>query len=339
MISLYAPCVDITKVVTPDIKRPGRSVLAFIDLSGGHRRLGGSALAQVHGQLGFQCPDVYNAALLARAFSCTQGLIKSSKLLSGHDISDGGFITCLVEMLLSGGAGAVLNAPGGKDSRWQPLFAEELGWLVEIDEECLQDVAAAYQHARVPFMELGPTTCARQLHWNGLQLDVAEMHQWWERTSHEIERLQVNPCCADQEWEKLFKYRVPNFKRTFQPSAACLERPLMSPPRVAVLREEGSNGDREMAAAFFLAGFEVWDITMTDILTRRITSLDIFSGVAFVGGFSYADVLGAAVGWSSIVEHNEHVSKVLSRFKERHDTFSLGVCNGCQVSSPMHTVS
>ncbi|XP_032136242.1 phosphoribosylformylglycinamidine synthase isoform X2 [Sapajus apella] len=222
VISAYAVCPDITATVTPDLKHPeGRGHLLYVPLSPGRHRLGGTALAQCFSQLGEHPPDLDLPENLVRAFSITQGLLKDRLLCSGHDVSDGGLITCLLEMAFAGNCGL-----------WVDLS--------------------------VPGVDGGPS------------------------------------------------------------------------PRVAILREEGSNGDREMADAFHLAGFEVWDVTMQDLCSGAI-GLDTFQGVAFVGGFSYADVLGSAKGWAAAVTFHPRAGAELRRFQKRPDTFSLGVCNGCQL--------
>ena len=157
------------------------------------------------------------------------------------------------------------------------------------------------------------------------------LRQWWEETSYQIERLQANPVCADQERKNIFQQKEPTYRLTFKPeptSAAVLKS--SNKPKVAILREEGSNGDREMASAFYAAGFEPWDVAMTDLIEDRI-SLDQFRGLAAVGGFSYKDVPESAKGWAASIRFHAKLKKMFDDFYNRPDTFSLGVCNGCQL--------
>ncbi|HCC68854.1 MAG TPA: phosphoribosylformylglycinamidine synthase, partial [Nitrospiraceae bacterium] len=164
-----------------------------------------------------------------------------------------------------------------------------------------------------------------------LDEDMRHLRQLWEETSYQLERLQADTECADEEKKNILERKGPQFTLTFTPEETPFEiLKRDSKPKVAVIREEGSNGDREMASAFYMAGFETWDITMTDIIRGEI-SLDDFKGIAFVGGFSYADVLDSAKGWAGVIRFNKRIYEQFKRFYHRNDTFSLGVCNGCQL--------
>ncbi|MCL5966538.1 MAG: phosphoribosylformylglycinamidine synthase [Deltaproteobacteria bacterium] len=334
VVSAYAPCPDITKVVTPDIKRPGESRLLFIDLGNGRNRLGGSALAQVYGQVGDDCPDVDDPALLERAFDAVQWLVSKGLVLSGHDRSDGGLVTTLLEMAFSGNCGLDIRADGAAPLPF--LFSEELGLAIEYLPADEPKIAARLRRGKVPFAVIGETTAAKRIRIRCggrlvLDEDMRVLRAIWEETSHRLERLQVNPRCAAEEKESIFDRPGPRYRLAFTPSptpAAAMKR--KGKPSVAVVREEGSNSDREMASAFHQAGFEVWDATMTDFLDEKV-DLDAFRGVAFVGGFSYADVLDSAKGWAGVIRFNATVYERFRRFYERPDIFSLGVCNGCQL--------
>lgn len=334
VISAYAPCPDIRKVITPDIKRPGKSRLLLIDLGNGRNRLGGSALAQVYGQVGDRSPDVDDPKLLKRAFRAVQRLIAQGVILAGHDRSDGGLVTALLEMAFSGNCGLDISA--GSEDPLPFLFSEELGLIVECLPKDERTIISRLKDAKVPCRILGQTTRAKRIKVKiggriVLSEDMRVLRETWEETSHRLERFQANPKCVIEEKRNIFDRPGPSYKITFTPKAA--SPPLFrkkKKPAVAVIREEGSNSDREMASAFHLAGFDAWDVTMTDFLDEKV-DLDRFRGMAFVGGFSYADVLDSAKGWAGVIRFNRGIFEQFRRFYERTDTFSLGVCNGCQL--------
>ena len=334
VISAYAPCPDITKVVTPDIRKPGKSRLLLIDLGNGRDRLGGSALAQAYGQVGDRSPDVDDPTLLKRAFRAVQGLIAEGLVLSGHDRSDGGLVTTLLEMAFSGNCGLEISVEG--DGPIPCLFSEELGLVIEYLPRDERAIASRLGKAKVPFRILGKTTTGKRIKVRSggrivLNEEMRALREIWEETSHRLERLQANPKCAIEEKRNIFDRPGPSYKLAFVPKAAS---PALlgkkGNPAVAIVREEGSNSDREMTSAFYQAGFDVWDATMTDFLEGKV-DLDRFRGMAFVGGFSYADVLDSAKGWAGVIRFNKGIFEQFQRFYERPDTFSLGVCNGCQL--------
>jgi phosphoribosylformylglycinamidine synthase len=339
VISAYVTCPDITRTVTPDLKAPEKGKLLFIDLADGRNRLGGSALAQVFGQVGNESPDIDDPDLLKRAFNAVQELVREGLLLAGHDRSDGGLITTLLEMAFAGNCGIDVNLPSeatqGKDALFA-LFAEEAGLVMEYLPEHEPSIASVLSKAGVPFLVLGKTTGNKRIKvsisWkNVLDEDMRVLRDIWEETSHHLDLLQRNPGNIRDERKNSYDRKGPSFVIPFSPGPtepSLLKR--SDKPRVAVVREEGSNGDREMVAAFYLAGFEPWDVVMTDLLEGRVT-LDRFRGVAFVGGFSYADVLDSAKGWAASIRFNEKIWEQFERFYHRPDTFSLGVCNGCQL--------
>lgn len=340
VISAYAVCPDITATVTPDLKHPGgRGHLLYVPLSPGQHRLGGTALAQCFSQLGNQPPDLDLPENLVRAFSITQGLLRDRVLCSGHDVSDGGLITCLLEMAFAGNCGIEVDVPAPGVDVLSVLFAEEPGLVLEVQESDVAQVLKHYRDAGLQCLELGQTGASGphsmvQLSVNGtkiLEEPVGQLRALWEETSFQLDRLQAEPHCVAEEERGLRERTGPGYylPPTF-PKASVPREPGGPTPRVAILREEGSNGDREMADAFHLAGFEVWDVTMQDLCSGAI-GLDTFRGVAFVGGFSYADVLGSAKGWAAAVAFNPKAGAELRRFRKRPDTFSLGVCNGCQL--------
>jgi len=334
VISAYATMSDITKVVTPDFKSPGASRIIFIDLANGKRRLGGSILAQCCGQIGNECPDLEDTQLLKRAFMAIQELVEKNLILAGHDISDGGLIVTLLEMAFSGNCGFSISTPMLSMKDW---FAEEAGLVIECPWD-FGEVVDTLKGYRIPFNYLGFTLPAsdksiliRDVGENILDMNMCVLRQWWEETSYQIERLQKNPECADQEKVNIFQRTGPKYYVWFKPKSTpkyVIEA--TEKPEVAILREEGSNGDREMTSAFYQAGFKPWDITMTDLLSGRIT-LERFRGLVAVGGFSYADVPESAKGWAAAVRFNKKLNEMFTDFYKRSDTFSLGVCNGCQL--------
>lgn len=337
VISAYATCADITKTVTPDLELPGRGRLLLVDLGGGKNRLGGSALAQVFGQVGDETPDIDDVPLLGRAFKATQRLIEAGTLAAGHDRSDGGLMTTILEMAFAGNCGLEIDLPPACGTEpLSALFGEELGLVMEVDENDSDATLGLFRDADVPCMVIGRTLATPEIRIGVggvrvLEADMRALRDTWEATSFRLERLQADPAHVEREEQGLRKRHEPPLSLSFTPEPTThtiLET--SSKPKVAVLREEGSNSDREMASAFHMAGFECWDVTMSDLLMGRIT-LEGFRGLAAVGGFSYADVLDSAKGWAGSIRFNEAFRRQFNAFYDRPDTFSLGVCNGCQL--------
>ncbi|GAB9468174.1 Phosphoribosylformylglycinamidine synthase [Globisporangium polare] len=351
VITMYAACDDVEKTVTPDLKtHVADSLIYYVDIGKGQNRLGGSALAQVYSQLGSQSPDVEDAALLKNAFNATQTAIKKDLVLAGHDRSDGGLVVALVEMAFAGNCGIDVDVPFVTKSQQEEklttrdvlhaLFSEELGLVFQVEAgKSATEFEAVFAQHSVPVVKLGKVTNDGEIkiRVNGqsaIQDQMVDLRDVWEATSFELEKKQRNPECVAQEQRSLRTRTAPDWKVTFEPLPTP-ERQLSTrnQHRVAVLREEGSNGEREMISAFHSAGFEVWDIIMSDLVAGRVTLDERFRGIAFVGGFSFADVMGSAKGWAGVVKFHENVLKQFSAFKDRKDTFSLGVCNGCQLMS------
>ncbi|MBI4824540.1 MAG: phosphoribosylformylglycinamidine synthase [Nitrospirae bacterium] len=332
VISAYATMPDITKVITPDIKMPN-SRLLYIDLGDERKRLGGSALAQVFGQIGNESPDIEDALLLKRAFDAIQSLISKDLLLSGHDISDGGLIVTVLEMAFSGNKGIDINIGDVSDPS-AFLFAEEAGLIIEYMPEDENKIEALLDTSNVKFKVIGESTLSNRIRVMAsgntlLDEDMPSLRAIWEETSYQLDRLQTNPECIEEEKKNIYERQAPEYVLTFYPQISALkEKSIM--PNVAIVRQEGSNGDREMASAFYMAGFNTYDVTMTDLIEERI-SLKEMRGIAFVGGFSFADVLDSAKGWAGSIRFNKRLKEEFEGFYERQDTFSLGVCNGCQL--------
>jgi phosphoribosylformylglycinamidine synthase len=296
-LTAYCTCPDLTMTVTPDLKKPGSSALLLIDLDVSERcRLGGSSLAHVYGQLGNDCPDLEDMSLLVRTFEAIQALIAERAILAGHDRSDGGLMTTLLEMAFAGNCGLDLDI--GSATQPDPialLFNEEIGIVIEVDQDKVDGIVARLSQARVPARLIGRTTKSKQIKLNVsgapmLDQPMVELRDIWEATSFELEKRQRVPSCVEQEQKGLASRSGPSYKMTFSVADSLASAAAGARPRVAVLRQEGSNGDREMAAAFHYAGLEAWDVTVSDLLQGRV-HLSEFRGLVFVGGFSYADVL------------------------------------------------
>jgi phosphoribosylformylglycinamidine synthase len=338
VVSLYAAMDDITKVVTPDIKKPGESKIIFIDLSRRQRRMGGSALAQVCGQIGNESPDMDDADLVRRVFVAIQELIDKDLILAGHDISNGGLITSLLEMAFAGNCGMRIESGGPDFDVFERLFTEELGIFFECHS---RDVEKVFDVLNKNHNIWEATIFARTTKEQVISVfhdfelifteDMKILRQEWEETSYQLERLQCNPICVDEEKEVSYRRSGPRYIVPFEPEQTALRiLDATDKPKVAILREEGSNSDREMTSAFYSAGFEPWDITMKDLLDGRV-NLSQFRGLAAVGGFSYADVPESAKGWAATILFNPRLKDMFGEFYERQDTFTLGICNGCQL--------
>ncbi|ERN07418.1 probable phosphoribosylformylglycinamidine synthase, chloroplastic/mitochondrial [Amborella trichopoda] len=336
VISVYVTCPDITKTVTPDLKLGDDGLLLHIDLAEGRRRLGGSALAQTFDQIGDECPDLEDISHLKRTFETVQSLIEEGLISAGHDITDGGLIVCLLEMAFAGNCGLHVELDTRDGDHFRALFAEELGLVLEVSKANVGLVMEKLDASGVSAQLIGHVTSSPliELLVDGvpqLKEKTSFLRDFWEDTSFELEMFQSLASCVQSERDLLKSRHAPTWGLPFTPRFT--EEKLMkmgSKPKVAIIREEGSNGDREMSAAFYAAGFEPWDVAMTDLLNDRV-SLKDYRGLAFVGGFSYADVLDSAKGWSASIRFNSSLLSQFQEFYDRPDTFSLGVCNGCQL--------
>ncbi|CAA9995350.1 unnamed protein product [Nesidiocoris tenuis] len=340
VVSTYAPCPDVTCKATPDLKAPAhgkKGYLLWVRLSD-QVRLGGSALAQCFAQVGDSVPDLDFPLKLRDGFSVTQKLLADGVILAGHDVSDGGLITCLLEMAFGGLSGLDVELPKSSDPM-ATLFAEEVGWVLELASPADIEVAIElYGRASLKCEQIGLSSgfgvnSTIRVKMGGITLienQVGHYFQSWEETSYKLEMLQTEKNCATSEFNSLLSRKGPKYQLILNEAKRLPKRVPHRPPRVAVLREEGTNGDREMASSLFMAGFEVWDVTTQDLIDNAIT-MDQFQGVIFPGGFSFADVLGSAKGWAACLQFNGQIKKQFDAFARRKDTFSLGVCNGCQL--------
>jgi phosphoribosylformylglycinamidine synthase len=351
VISGYTTTKDITKKVTPDFKQSGNHVY-YLNLSGNKYRLGGSILHQEYNVLPINpnsCPDFENYGNFKYIFNMIQELVNDGIILSGHDVSDGGFITSLLEMCFAGNLGLKGNVDI-KDTytdkyvnAYSFLFAEELGVIFEVEPKNCETIEKLFNDFYC--YHLG--TLHRDNYINLMinnKYDICDsithLRQIWEYTSYRMDLLQTNKKCVKQEYnlyEKWNHVTRENFEihPKYDLNTHIIENYLLinqNKPKVVIIREEGSNGDREMASAFYTAGFDVYDICMNDFINNQV-DLNDYQGIAFVGGFSYSDVFGAARGWYQVIISNPHIKAQFDNFYKRSDTFSLGVCNGCQLMS------
>jgi phosphoribosylformylglycinamidine synthase len=344
VVSAFAPVADVRRTVTPDLKR-AKSRLLLLDLGAGRNRLGGSALAQVFNQVGDRAPDLDDPALFARFFAAVQELVAKRLLLAYHDRSDGGLIVTLAEMAFGGRLGIEASVAGLGPDPMAALFAEELGAIIQVATRHLPRVREtltrhgldAIVHDLGAPAEDGALTIRDAEGRALLHETVTALNRAWSELTCRMQALRDNPECANQEFDNLLDGTDPglSFRLAYDPDTA----PTISAarPRMAILREQGINGQVEMAAAFHHAGFEAVDVHMTDLLARRET-LDRFVGLVACGGFSYGDVLGAGSGWAKSILFNDELKEMFARFFHRTDSFALGVCNGCQMVSQLKDI-
>ncbi|RDV24419.1 phosphoribosylformylglycinamidine synthase [Alteromonas aestuariivivens] len=349
VISAFGAVTDIRKTVTPQLRTDkGDSQLWLIDLGAGKNRLGGSCLAQVYGQLGDQPADVDDPAKLLGFFNAIQAMLQQDLLLAYHDRSDGGLFATVAEMAFAGKTGVTAKLDGLGDDHTAALFSEELGAVVQIkasDVEAFKallaehgltalshQIGALNDRDLVEFVANGQTVLAEAR---------TVLRTIWAETTHNMQRLRDNPVCADEEHAAKQDASDPGLHAalTYDVSedvaAPYIARGVQ--PEVAILREQGVNSHLEMAAAFTRAGFNAVDVHMSDILAGRV-ELERFAGLAACGGFSYGDVLGAGEGWAKSILFNSRARDQFEAFFNRKDTFSLGVCNGCQMLSNLKSL-
>jgi phosphoribosylformylglycinamidine synthase len=347
IVSGFAPVTDISRTLTPQlITDAGDTDLIVIDLAAGQNRLGGSALAQVYNQVGAVAPDLDDPEDMKAFFAVIQGLNADDRLLAYHDRSDGGLFVTLAEMCFAGHTGIDINLDVlAKDSSQfaRELFNEELGAVIQVRREhtsfvlqqfsaaglgdCISVVGALNNDDRLRFSFEGDLV---------VDEPRSSLQRLWAETSYRIQSLRDNADCAQEEFDNLLDADDPGlhadltFDINSDVSAPYINKGVR--PKVAVLREQGVNGQVEMAAAFDRAGFDSVDVHMSDLLSGRIT-LDTFHSLTACGGFSYGDVLGAGEGWAKSILFNDRVRDQFAAFFNRQDTLTLGVCNGCQMFS------
>ncbi|BCR23595.1 phosphoribosylformylglycinamidine synthase [Aquipseudomonas alcaligenes] len=350
VISGFAPVQDVRQTLTPQLRLDkGETDLVLIDLGRGQNRMGGSILAQTHAQLGQAVPDVDDAEDLKAFFAVIQGLNADGHLLAYHDRSDGGLLTTVLEMAFAGHCGLNLFLDGLADEASElaaVLFNEELGAVIQVRQDATPEVLAQFSAAGLDdcVAVIGQPVNGSDvaISFNGEPVFGGQrrlLQRQWAETSYQIQRLRDNADCADQEFDLILDEDNPGLstKLSFD-----VNQDIAAPyikkgvrPQVAILREQGVNGQVEMAAAFDRAGFSAIDVHMSDILAGRV-SLDEFKGLVACGGFSYGDVLGAGEGWAKSILFNARARDGFQAFFERKDSFALGVCNGCQMMSNLH---
>ena len=339
IVSGFAPVIDVRKTLTPQLRTNiGETVLILIDLGNGKNRLGFSALAQVFNLTGEQVADLEAPELLSGFFSAIQQLNKKELLLAYHDRSDGGLLATICEMMFAGQVGVDLDISELADDTIASLFTEELGAVLQIKATELITVQTVLQQYKLVNYTIGKLNHNQTLsiikHQQTIyQMPRKSLHQLWSESSYQLQKLRDNPKCAQQEYDDLLIDNPGlsvdlNFDLNDDITAIYINKKIK--PKVAVLREQGVNGQLEMAAAFTRAGFTAVDVHMSDILNNNI-NLAEFKGLAACGGFSYGDVLGAGSGWAKSILFQENVREKLQHFFHRPDTFSLGICNGCQM--------
>lgn len=334
VISGYAPTNDIRKKITPNFKE-SESHLYYISFTN-QWRLGGSSLAYIYNQLGDQseCPDVNQPQILKEIFNKIQTLIKENKILSGHDVSDGGLITTLCEMAFSSQIGFKINLPQTLDPI-HFLFSEELGLVIEVKSQYQNEIEKLFQDY---IYSLGKTTSENIIIIDDvINIKINDLRWYWEKPSFEMEKQQCDHSCVEEEYGFYKKINTP-IELPFTNHIPIELPSQLRKYKVAIIRDEGTNGDRELAAAFFKAGFETFDFCMNDFIQNSDINLDLFSGIAFAGGFTYSDVSGAGNGWAQIIKSNQRILQIFNEFKNRKNTFSLGVCNGCQLMSLLNWI-
>ena len=332
IISAAGNCTDITKVVEPTLNKNAQSIY-YLNLSSDEHKLGGSAFAQILNKVGTKAPDVKNPEYFKNAFNTIQNLVNQDLIAAGHDIASGGLITTLLEMCFADinlGAEIDLGAINQKDSI-KLLFSENSGVVIQAFND--DEIEKQLSQAGVNFFKIGKANLSDNLNIinqnDVFNLTVSKQRDVWYKTSFLLDQKQTAKNLAktrfDNYKEQPLKFVFPNNFSGVKPNTE-----LNSRPKAAIIREKGSNSEREMANAMFLAGFDVKDVHMTDLISGRET-LDDIQFIGAVGGFSNSDVLGSAKGWAGAFKYNEKANQTLKRFFSREDTLSVGICNGCQL--------
>jgi len=336
-MSAYMP--DVRIKATPDIKEPGNSSLVHIDLANGKRRLGGSALAQAHKQMGNEFPDLENAATLVEGFEAIQELISKDLVSAYHDVSGGGLSTTVMEMAFAGNCG--INLTLGSNIIGD-LFAEELGAVIEVKNVNLAAVQAILDKCSFPAKIIGQTTIEKQIvirQEDQLVYTAAmqKLRWWWQELAVTLIAEQTNDRCGQEYAQNVYDRKGLNYQTNFTPQEATLKGPGLKDKNAFVLRAEGTNGEEEMRAFAEQVGFKTYDVNITDLLDDKIT-LDDCDLLLLPGGFSFADVPDSAKGTAAIIRSNSKLAKMFADFYDRSNTLSLGVCNGCQLSTLLNLV-
>jgi phosphoribosylformylglycinamidine synthase len=347
IVSAFAPCDDVRETWTPQLRSDaGPTALVLIDLARGRARLGGSTLAQVYGETGNEAPDVDDAARIRGLFEALAELRARGHVLAYHDRSDGGLFVTLCEMAFAGHMGLTIDAGAIAPRDEQlvaALFAEELGAVIQVragEVNAVQHLlnSRGLDGIVVAHPALDDRVTVRRgacVHFSDTRI---ALHRVWSETTWQMQSLRDNPESAQQEYDRILDAGDPGISPvvTFdtQDDVAAPFIGTGARPAIAILREQGVNGEVEMAAAFDRAGFEAHDVHMSDIIEGRV-SLASFRGFAACGGFSYGDVLGGGEGWAKSILYHSRARDEFAAFFSRPDTFALGVCNGCQMMAAL----
>jgi len=345
IVSAFAPVADVRRTLTPELRIDvGETALVLLDISAGRMRLGGSALAQTFSEFGGEAADLDEAERLKAFFAAVRAMRAEELVLAYHDRSDGGLLATLAEMAFAARAGMEISVPDDIDDVVGFLFNEELGAVIQVEaskltrlQRILEDQGfgagiVVAKPIRVRDFEI------RHRNESLFKAPVARLQRWWSELTYRMQALRDNPECAQEAYDALLQDDDPglsarlNFTEREVPNRRPNER-----PRVAILREQGVNSQREMAAAFERAGFAPFDVHMTDLIEGR-TTLAGFRGLVACGGFSYGDVLGAGEGWAKSILYNDELREQFETFFVRSDAFALGVCNGCQMLAALKTL-
>ncbi len=337
IISAGGNCTDIQKVVEPVLQKDGGSIY-YINLSQDEFQLGGSSFAQILNSIGSETSTIKDGAFFKKAFNTIQELIGENQIVAGHDIGSGGLITTLLEICFADvnlGAQIDLNAFAEKDLI-KILFAENIGLVLQAKSDA--EVEAKLNANQIEFFKIGKATGSATLEIADWKLDIAEYRDIWFRTSYLLDQKQAKNGTAKERFEN---YKNQALQYSF-PAHFTGKKPVVDAskprPKAAIIREKGSNSEREMANAMYLAGFDVKDVHMTDLISGRETLEDI-QFIGAVGGFSNSDVLGSAKGWAGAFLYNEKAKTALTNFYKREDTLSVGICNGCQLLMELELIN
>ena len=343
VISAFSPIDDVNNVITPQLKDKSESILLLIDLGQGQNRMGGSCLSQIYNRSLGETPDIENPEALKKFFNAITKLKSRMLIQAYHDRSDGGLFACVSEMAFAGNMGLDLSLEAAnQEELLKLLFSEELGCVIQIQNGDLDDVLDILNEASLSnsIYPIGTVVKDKQISIKNNEFnhsfDLKTLRQAWSKMSYEMQKLRDNPETAEEGFKKILDVNDPglNPKIKFGPTQIDYKRLTKSSPKVAILRDQGVNSQIEMAVAFNKAGFNAYDIHMTDILNGQV-NLDQYIGLVVCGGFSYGDVLGAGGGWAKSVLFNENAQNQFKTFFHREETFSLGICNGCQMMSQL----
>jgi phosphoribosylformylglycinamidine synthase len=353
IISAAGPVKNIRKTVSPIIvNNKANTTIYYIDFSSDSLKLGGSALYQVLNSVGSDVPTITDSTKFANAFNAVQSLVRNRKLLAMHDVSAGGLITTLLEMTFANKNGGLsINTDGfaafGEKDLVKILFAENSAIVCQVEKSKTESVEKTLTEAGVKYFAIGTTQSERVITVNhdgsDLMFGIDYLRDVWFHPSYLLDSIQSGEACARLRFENYKKQPIryafnKNFDGSLASRGLTFDRKERSGVRAAIIREKGVNGDREMAYSLYLAGFDVKDVHMTDLMSGRETLEDV-NMIVFCGGFSNSDVLGSAKGWAGGFKWNDNARKALENFYKRTDTLSLGICNGCQLMIELNLIN